>query len=46
MIHEYTKNKIKAYVFLGLFLWIQCYFCSFENLKDLAISGVIALNYV
>ncbi|MGZ7043672.1 MAG: hypothetical protein ACXVHV_11050 [Methanobacterium sp.] len=46
MLDENKKKKISAYIFLGLFLWMQFYFCSFETLKDSAISGALILNIV
>lgn len=46
MLHEDTKNKIKAYIFLGLFLWLECYFCAYENLKEKAIFGALILNII
>lgn len=44
MLNENTKNKIRAYIILGLFLGVECYFSSYENLKDSAICGALILN--
>ena len=34
MFAKTTKNKLGICIFLGLFLWMECYYCSFENLKE------------
>lgn len=46
MLSKTTKNKLAACIFLGLLLWVECYFCSFENLKESMIFGVNLLSII
>jgi len=40
MIFKSKKDKLTAFIFLGLFLGMECYFGSFENLKEYLIFGL------
>jgi len=40
MIFKSKKDKLTAFIVLGLFLWMECSLCSFENIKDSLIFGL------
>lgn len=45
MLSESAKSKITPYIFFGLFLFINLYFGSYEDMREYMIAGALILGF-